>query len=153
MFLKPVPAPAGDDWAGTVPQHHSMGPATPHEKFFNLFRFSHQHRAPPVACNMNWRNSMNRRNSYRFGGHPTAPRPKAGLVDFRQERYVADERLCNICNHFSPALTCIEKPTWGRCMRLAGGHCGDAAKGRSLFTWADNVCDKFQPRGHPVEQR
>jgi hypothetical protein len=61
-----------------------------------------------------------------------------------------NERLCNTCDFFSPALTCVERPTWGRCMRLAKGQSvGKAPAGRALFTWVDNNCENYQPRGQP----
>jgi hypothetical protein len=57
------------------------------------------------------------------------------------------ERLCEACEHFSPAHTCIEKPTWGHCMKLVEAKPGwSTGKLRPLFTWADNHCDGFQSR-------
>ena len=57
------------------------------------------------------------------------------------------QQLCEACAFFSPAHTCIEKPTWGHCMKLVkarpNGSAGDL---RPLFTWADNHCDDFQQR-------
>jgi hypothetical protein len=64
-----------------------------------------------------------------------------------------NERLCHACEHFSPAFTCMEKPTWGYCERQAvgppGGH---PTQTRSSFTWADSRCDNFQPRGQVVRR-
>ncbi len=55
------------------------------------------------------------------------------------------KRLCETCEHFSPAQTCIEKPTWGHCMRLVKGRPGrGAGKGAPVFTWADSVCGDFR---------
>lgn len=57
------------------------------------------------------------------------------------------KRVCGICEHFSSAQTCIEKPTWGYCMRFADGLPGRSGqKGSPRFTWADGVCDDFRPR-------
>lgn len=57
------------------------------------------------------------------------------------------EHLCEACEFFTPAHTCIEKPTWGHCMKLVKTKPGwNAGKPRSLFTWADHHCDDFQAR-------
>jgi len=57
------------------------------------------------------------------------------------------EYLCKACEFFSPALSCIEKPRWGHCMRLikAQDRCGPGPL-QPRFTWADSHCDDFQPR-------
>jgi len=56
-------------------------------------------------------------------------------------------QLCDGCEFFSPAHTCIEKPAWGHCMKLVKTQPGwITGKPRPLFTWADNHCDDFQPR-------
>ncbi len=66
---------------------------------------------------------------------------------------MASERRCKTCSHFSPALTCIERPTWGRCLRLLKNPCGGSAPaGKSLFVWADNTCDSYQPRPKVLKQ-
>jgi len=63
------------------------------------------------------------------------------------------KRVCETCEHFSPAHTCIEKPTWGYCMRLAGGNTErKAERGSPRFTWADAVCDDFRLKA-PVPAR
>jgi len=60
---------------------------------------------------------------------------------------VVSDRLCETCEHFSPAYTCIEKPTWGYCLRLAKDPSGrELHHVRPLFTWADNECDQFRQR-------
>ncbi|HSW02446.1 MAG TPA: hypothetical protein VLI39_19940 [Sedimentisphaerales bacterium] len=57
------------------------------------------------------------------------------------------KRLCETCEHFSPAYTCIEKPTWGHCMRLVSGRVArPAEKGSPVFTWADSLCDDYRPK-------
>jgi hypothetical protein len=57
------------------------------------------------------------------------------------------QQHCGACALFAPAHTCIEKPTWGHCLKLVranpGGKLGSP---QPLFTWADNHCDDFQPR-------
>ena len=56
-------------------------------------------------------------------------------------------QLCEACEHFSPAHTCIERPTWGHCMKLVKAKPGwSTVELRPLFTWADNHCDDFQVR-------
>jgi len=55
------------------------------------------------------------------------------------------ERVCEKCEHFSPAHTCIEKPVWGYCMRLAKSGMGEQ-KGSLRFTWADSQCNEFRQR-------
>ncbi|OHB65397.1 MAG: hypothetical protein A2Y76_10540 [Planctomycetes bacterium RBG_13_60_9] len=69
------------------------------------------------------------------------------------------ERLCETCEHFSPAHACMEKPTWGHCMKQVKGKPGSTSgKPVPLFTWADNHCDDFQSRqrsllpGSPQQQ-
>lgn len=60
------------------------------------------------------------------------------------------DRLCQACEHFSPAYTCIEKPTWGYCMRLTKDRARrEFSSVRPPFTWADNKCEQFQQRGQP----
>lgn len=66
---------------------------------------------------------------------------------------MTSERRCNTCNHFSPALTCIERPTWGHCLRLLKSPSGGSPAGKSRFTWADSTCDNHQPRPKAVKQR
>jgi hypothetical protein len=57
------------------------------------------------------------------------------------------QQLCDACVFFSPAHTCIEKPTWGHCLKLVKARPDwGAQKLRPFFTWADNHCDDFQPR-------
>lgn len=57
------------------------------------------------------------------------------------------KRLCETCEHFSPAHTCIEKPTWGHCLRLVNGKAGrNVGKGSPVFTWADSLCDDYRPK-------
>jgi hypothetical protein len=61
---------------------------------------------------------------------------------------------CKGCEFFRPAHTCIEKPTWGHCVKLVqtarGGNMG---KIQPQFTWADNGCDDFQVRpAQPVRR-
>ncbi|MBM4024380.1 MAG: hypothetical protein FJ280_03100 [Planctomycetes bacterium] len=63
-------------------------------------------------------------------------------------------QLCSACEHFAPAHTCIERPTWGHCMKLIGAKPGwSTQKLRPFFTWADNRCDDFQARQAPVVRR
>lgn len=67
-------------------------------------------------------------------------------VDGSKEMCPFMKRLCETCEHFSPAHTCIEKPTWGHCMRLVCGRlAGKAEKGSPVFTWADSLCDDYRP--------
>jgi len=57
------------------------------------------------------------------------------------------KRLCEMCEYFSAAHTCIEKPTWGHCMRLVKGRSGRGmGKGTPIFTWADSVCGDYRAR-------
>jgi hypothetical protein len=58
-----------------------------------------------------------------------------------------NERLCDTCEHFSPALTCMRKPSWGLCKKAANGPpAGNVPKTKLSFTWADHRCDSFRPR-------
>lgn len=64
------------------------------------------------------------------------------------------KRVCGACEHFSPAHTCIEKPTWGYCMRLAEEMSRRSGqKGSPLFAWADGICDDFKPKLSVTAQR
>lgn len=57
------------------------------------------------------------------------------------------KRVCRTCEYFSPAHTCIERPTWGYCMRLTvEEHSCGGQKGTALFTWADGICRDFKAR-------
>jgi len=63
------------------------------------------------------------------------------------------ERLCLACVYFSPAHTCIERPTWGHCLKRVTPTPGaGAGTGQPRFTWADNHCDDFQMR-QPADKR
>jgi len=63
------------------------------------------------------------------------------------------DRVCGTCEHFSPAHTCIEKPTWGYCTRGIGGKGGHADReDATRFTWADAVCRDYRPR-EPASSR
>ncbi len=63
-------------------------------------------------------------------------------------------RLCERCEFFNPAHTCIEKPTWGHCTKLiqAKPEWG-TVKLRPMFTWADSHCDGFQTRQSAAVRR
>jgi len=57
------------------------------------------------------------------------------------------QRRCEACEFFAPAHTCIEKPTWGHCMKLVKAKPDwGVGKLRPFFTWADGHCDGFQLR-------
>ena len=57
------------------------------------------------------------------------------------------ERQCETCEYFSPAHTCIEKPTWGHCMRLVRGRPdGGSEKGSPVFAWANGSHSGYDPR-------
>lgn len=60
---------------------------------------------------------------------------------------VTTGRLCEACEYFSPAHVCMEKPTWGHCLKLARAEAGGGpGREQPLFTWADSHCDDFQTR-------
>jgi hypothetical protein len=55
------------------------------------------------------------------------------------------QRRCGACEFFRPARTCMEKPTWGHCMKLVKIKPDwSVGKLRPLFTWADNHCDDYR---------
>jgi hypothetical protein len=57
------------------------------------------------------------------------------------------EPTCANCRFFSPAQTCIEKPTWGHCAKLAANASRDKSqKAEPLFTWANDMCHMFEAR-------
>lgn len=67
-------------------------------------------------------------------------------TDFVGQAAMSDQ-LCGACRHFSPAYTCVERPTWGYCMkRVRSPGTGTDRAAEAVFTWADNCCDDFQPR-------
>jgi len=62
-----------------------------------------------------------------------------------------NERRCESCDFFSPALTFVRQPTWGYCTKPTGGCDGAGeAKPQARFTWSDNICDAFKLRAQSV---
>ncbi|HNY77309.1 MAG: hypothetical protein RBS72_02385 [Sedimentisphaerales bacterium] len=55
------------------------------------------------------------------------------------------EQRCELCRYFSPARTCIEKPTWGHCTWAIPTD-ADSDGMAGLFTWADDTCQHFVMR-------
>ncbi len=77
--------------------------------------------------------------------HGRAGRPSA-RTDLVGKTVMSDQ-LCQACRHFSPAYTCVERPTWGYCIKRARGpETGADPPVEPVFTWADNRCDDFQSR-------
>jgi hypothetical protein len=57
------------------------------------------------------------------------------------------EPTCSNCQFFSPAQTCIEKPTWGHCSKLTARNGRERTQqAQPLFTWADDMCPAFEAR-------
>lgn len=79
-----------------------------------------------------------------FGDGKTLP-PRNGWIEMVDQQ-------CEGCRYFSPARTCIEKPTWGHCTWATGT---DADQGRmeGLFTWADDTCPHFVRRRQSLLRR
>jgi len=69
------------------------------------------------------------------------------LTRLAADKTTMTERLCENCHFFSPAQTCIEKPTWGHCMWPVNHRSRENGRNpHPLFTWADATCSHFAPR-------
>jgi len=72
--------------------------------------------------------------------------PNGGkMIGIENGQRVMNERICVRCRHFSPARTCMEKPTWGHCMwSVPEGK--DETERQGRFAWAEAVCEHFASR-------
>lgn len=69
-------------------------------------------------------------------------------IEIGEVGHTMTERRCENCRYFTPAYTCIEKPTWGHCAWAGQSQAGKSGKKKvkGLFTWADDVCGHFELR-------